>query len=426
MQHESHIAGEMASSVPSYRVADPARLRECVHCGLCLNACPTYVELGTEMDSPRGRIYLIRGLEDGSVALDDEVVRHLDLCLGCRGCETACPSGVQYGSIIEDARAYIERASSRPWWEKLRRAAILNVFPYRARMRALLGLAQVARGLGLWPLVTRFVEGAALLPPLRSGASLAEIHPARGRERARVGLLRGCVADVLFAEVNAAAVRVLTHYGVTVVVPPGQGCCGALHLHNGAPEAARQLARRNLLAFPDDLDAVVVTAAGCGSAMKEYAHLLSDDLSGARARQFAGRVRDVTEFLAELEAPAPARALHLRATYHDACHLAHGQGVRAAPRRLLSAIPGLELVEMGEADMCCGSAGSYNLTEPDMAQRLRERKIGHIVASGAECVVVGNPGCALQIRAGLAARGANVRVAHPVELLDQAYADTPS
>jgi glycolate oxidase iron-sulfur subunit len=320
--------GEMASSVlpsPAYRVADPARLRECVHCGLCLNACPTYVELGTEMDSPRGRIYLIRGLEDGSVALDDEVVRHLDLCLGCRGCETACPSGVQYGSIIEDARAYIERASSRPWWEKLRRAAILNVFPYRARMRALLGLAQVARGLGIWPLVTRLVEGAALLPPLRSGASLAEIHPARGRERARVGLLRGCVADVLFAEVNAAAVRVLTEFGVTVVVPPGQGCCGALHLHNGAPDAARQLARRNLLAFPDDLDAVIVTAAGCGSAMKEYAHLLGDDLSGARARQFAGSVRDVTEFLAEREAPA-GRALKLRATYHDACHLAHAQG----------------------------------------------------------------------------------------------------
>jgi glycolate oxidase iron-sulfur subunit len=403
------------------RVADPARLRECVHCGLCLNACPTYLELGTEMDSPRGRIYLIKGLAEGRVALDDAVVRHLDLCLGCRACEPACPSGVRYGTIIEEARAYIERTAPRSRWQRLRRAAILTVFPHRRRIRAALAVAQVARGLGLWSLATRLADAAALLPPLRSAARLQTFYPAAGRERARVGLLRGCVSDALFSDVNAAAIRVLTRHGVAVVVPPDQVCCGALHLHSGAPDAARRMARDNVFAFPADLDAVLVTAAGCGSAMKEYGHLLAGDAAAVPAQQLASRVRDVTEFLAELNLPPPARALALRATYHDACHLAHAQGVRAAPRQLLAAIPGLALVELGESDVCCGSAGSYNLTEPAMARRLRERKIDHIAATGAQCVAVANPGCALQIRAGLAARGLNIRVAHPVELLDEAY-----
>lgn len=418
------------SSARLQRVADPDLLRECVHCGLCLNACPTYLELGTEMDSPRGRIYLIKGLADGVLSLDRDVVRHLDLCLGCRACEPACPSGVRYGSIIEEARAYVERAAPRSWRERLRRALILAVFPHRRRLRAVLGLAHLARGLGLWPLVTRLVDAAALIPA-RAGApsgtharptspdprGLRGFFPAHGQERARVGLLVGCVGDALFSEVNAAAVRVLNRAGVAVVVPAEQGCCGALHLHSGDPDGARQLARRNLTVFPPELDAVVVTAAGCGAAMKDYAHLLGGD--GA-ARRFAGRVRDVTELVAEL-APRAARPLALRATYHDACHLAHAQGVRAAPRQLLAGIPGLELVELGESDVCCGSAGSYNLSEPEMARRLRERKIDHIVASGASCVVVANPGCALQIRAGLAARRLAVRVAHPVELLDEAY-----
>jgi glycolate dehydrogenase iron-sulfur subunit len=407
---------------PPLRPADPDRLRECVHCGLCLNACPTYLELGTEMDSPRGRIHLIRGLGEGTLALDDEVVRHLDLCLGCRACETACPSGVRYGSIIEDARAYVEQRARRPWWDRVRRAAIVAVFPHPRRMRALMGLAQVARALGLWPLVTGVVDAAALLPPWRASVSLAGFYRAHGRERARVGLLRGCVGAALFSEVNAAAVRLLTSNGVSVVVPPQQGCCGALHLHGGDPEAARQLARQNLFAFPHDLDAVLVTAAGCGSTMKEYGHLLANEAASARAGRFAARTRDISEFLIELGLPAPERRLDMRATYHDACHLAHAQNVRSAPRRVLASIGGLELVELGEADVCCGSAGSYNLTEPAMARRLRERKIDNIVATGASCVVVGNPGCALQIRAGLAARGLNVRVAHPVELLDEAYA----
>jgi glycolate oxidase iron-sulfur subunit len=390
---------------------------------LCLNACPTYLELGTEMDSPRGRIHLIRALSDGSLALDAEVVRHLDLCLGCRACETACPSGVRYGSIIESARAYVERHAPRSPWERWRRRGILAVFPHRRRVAALVQLATAARAIGMWGLIERFFDSAAALMPAAHGRPpLAAYHRAHGPERARVALLTGCVADVLFADTNAAAVRVLTRNGVSVMVPPGQGCCGALHLHSGAPDEARALARRNLDAFPAELDAVVVTAAGCGSTLKEYGTLLADDpVYGARARRLASQVRDVTEFLAGLPAAAPASGAAAKATYHDACHLAHAQGVRDAPRRLLACIPALELVELGEADVCCGSAGSYNLTEPAMARSLRERKIDHIAATGAQIVAVANPGCALQIRAGLAARGLAIRVAHPVELLAEAY-----
>jgi len=398
------------------------RLRECVHCGLCLNACPTYLELGTEMDSPRGRIYLLKELAEGRLDLRQEVVRHLDLCLGCRACEPACPSGVQYGHIIEEARAHLERAAPRSWLERLRRAAILRVFPYPRRLRALLGLAQAARRIGVWPLVTRRIEAAALVPAPRPHTAVTGLHPARGPQRLRVGLLTGCVGEALFGEVNAAAIRVLTRAGVTVLVPERQGCCGALHLHSGDPAAAQRLALNDIEAFPADLDAVVVTAAGCGSTMKDYGQLFAGTAAEARAQRFAARVRDVTEVLAEV-AIAPSRPLRLRATYHDACHLAHAQRVRAEPRRLLASIPGLDLVELGEADVCCGSAGTYNLTEPAMARRLRERKIDHIAATGATCVVAANPGCALQIRAGLAARGMNVRVAHPVELLDEASTD---
>jgi glycolate oxidase iron-sulfur subunit len=407
---------------------NPDRLRECVHCGLCLSACPTYLELGTEMDSPRGRIYLMKGLSEGSLGLDREVVRHFDLCLGCRACEPACPSGVQYGSLIEETRSYIERTARRSWRDRLRRAAILSVFPYPQRLRALLALSRLARTLRLWPLVTRFSSAAALLPGDRTASApaarepLRDFYPAVGHEHARVALLTGCVTDAVCGEVNAAAVRVLTRAGVAVVVPTAQGCCGALHLHSGDPEGARRLARRNLAAFPADLDAIVVTAAGCGSAMKEYGTLLAADADADRARRFAARVRDALEVVAEQTLPLAAHSQALRVTYHDACHLAHAQGIRATPRRVLESIPGLELVELAESDVCCGSAGSYNLSEPEMARRLRERKIDHIAASGADCVAVANPGCALQIRAGLAARGLNVRVAHPLELLDEAYA----
>ena len=402
------------------RVADPQRLRECVHCGLCLSACPTYLELGTEMDSPRGRIHLIRALEDGTLGLDADVVRHLDLCLGCRACETACPSGVRYGEIIEEARAYIERHAERSPADRLRRRAVLATFPHRRRVRLLLGLGRVARALGLWPLVQRWLPGAELLPSEPAPGPRGAFHAAVDSETLRVGLLAGCIGSEVFGHVNAAAVRLLTANGVAVVQPPGQGCCGALHLHGGDPNAARALARRNLDAFPSELDAIVVTAAGCGSTLKEYGHLLAGDARyGERAQRFAARVRDVTEIVAALDIePPPGRPRSLRVAYHDACHLAHAQGVRTAPRQILARVPGVELVPLAESDVCCGSAGSYNLTEPAMALRLRERKIDHIVASGAECVAAANPGCVLQIRAGLAARGLNIRVVHPIELLD--------
>lgn len=407
------------AAIDRARITDPALLNACVHCGLCLDACPTYLELGTEANSPRGRIHLVRAMEDGSLGLDAEVVRHLDLCLGCRACESACPSGVRYGRIIEDARAFVRRRAPRPWRERLRRRLLLAAFPYRRRVRALIALASLARRAGLWGPLSRRLPGAELLPAPAPVPPLAPFTPAGGRERLRVGLMTGCVAGELFGGVNAAAVRQLSRAGAAVVVPAGQGCCGALHLHGGEPQAARALARRVIDAFPADLDTVVVTAAGCGSAVKEYGELLDGDpLYRARARRFAERARDVTELLDALGAVPPGQAPRRRVTYHDACHLAHAQGVRAAPRRLLAAIPNLELIELSEADVCCGSAGSYNLTEPAMARRLRERKVDHILATGAEYVVTANPGCALHIQAGLAARGSAVRVLHPVELLD--------
>ena len=406
------------------RFADRERLLECVHCGLCLAACPTYVELGTEMDSPRGRIYLMRSLEEGTLDLTRDVVRHLDLCLGCLGCETACPSGVKYGELIEGARAYVEEHHRRPALERWWRRAIAGVFPHPRRLRALLAPARALQRIGLWNAVASVLPPAALLPRVRAAAELPELNLAVGPERARVGLLAGCVARELFAEVNRAAVRVLQRNGVTVRVPRAQGCCGALHVHAGDPATARRLAGRNLDAFPSDLDAVVVTAAGCGAVMKRYAHLLDNGGGGSRkqrAEALAARVRDVTEFLAELPLRAPAGHVEARVAYHDACHLAHGQQVRAAPRALLRSIPGLELVELAEGELCCGSAGTYNLTEPAMSRRLAARKVDDVVRTGASIVATANPGCSLQIQAELRRRGLAIAVVHPLELLDRAY-----
>jgi glycolate dehydrogenase iron-sulfur subunit len=406
---------------PIEHVASEQRLLECVHCGLCLNSCPTYLELGTEMDSPRGRIHLIRGLQEGKLWLNDDVVRHLDLCLGCRACETACPSGVRYGAILEEARAYVESKHRRAWWDRLRRQLITATFPHPKRLRRLLGLVEPLRRIGVWGAVRRLVPGADLLPEVISAGELPVLTQAEGEIRARVALLAGCVGGELFSGVNRATLRVLARNGISTVVPQAQVCCGALHLHGGDPQAARVLARRNLEAFPDDVDAIVVNAAGCGTAMKEYGELLAEGPLAERAKRFANKVRDVSELLVEMGLRSPHREVRERVTYHDACHLAHGQGVRQPPRALLAAIPGLVLIDLPESEVCCGSAGSYNLTEPRLATRLRERKVDHITATGATCVAAGNPGCLLQIRAGLRARGVDVRVAHPVELLDEAY-----
>jgi len=413
-------------------------LLKCVHCGFCLPTCPTYAELGQEPDSPRGRIYLIKALADGRVALTDSAAEHLSLCLGCRACESACPSGVPYGRLIEAGRAELEARRPGSVWRRLvRRAAFAGLLPRPALLRAVVtgfrlyqrsGLQRLVRASGVLRLLPASLAASEALlptlPPAGRGGALPEVVPARGARRARVGFLHGCVQDAVFRTHNEATLRCLARQGVEVAVPRAQGCCGALHAHAGEPETARALARATIAAFETaGVESIVVNAAGCGAHLKAYGHLLRDDPAWAgRAAAFARRVVDATEFLARAPLVGPLGPLPLRATYHDPCHLAHGQQVRAEPRALLRAVPGLELIELGEAEMCCGSAGLYNLTEPEMAHRLLERKLGHLEATGATTVVTANPGCILQIAAGLAARGRPVEVLHVVEVLDRAYA----
>jgi glycolate oxidase iron-sulfur subunit len=404
------------------RFVDYERFLDCVHCGLCLSACPTYLELGTEMDSPRGRIYLMKGIEEGSLPLSPDVARHLDLCLGCRACETACPSGVRYGELIESARSFVEDHHHRSFPDRVRRRLITLLFPHPRRLRTLLLPLRLLELLGVLASLRRLGGPAAMLPRLASWEPLPHIVPACGRARFRVGFVAGCVAQVFFAETNRATARVLSRNGCTVITPRQQACCGALYLHAGARRAALECARTNLDVFAEEFDAVIVNAAGCGAMLKQYGELLAaDPVYSRRASTFSAKVRDVTEFLSALPLVPPPNAVQARVTYHDACHLAHGQGVRAAPRALLRQIPGVELVEMADSDMCCGSAGSYNLTEPAMARRLGERKVASIRATGAACVAAANPGCAMQIQASLRRAGLPTKVIHPVELLDRAY-----
>ena len=412
-------------------------VNQCVHCGLCLASCPTFAELGTEMDSPRGRIFLIKALAEGRIALGASTAGHLELCLDCRACETVCPAGVPYGRLIEAAKAEIER--QRPGGV-LRRAfrwlnfGLLLTSPWRLRLAATVLRAYQTSGLG-W-LVRRgglarllpgtLAAGEALLPPLppaRERAALPPRIPAEGARRARVAMLTGCIQSVVFGAHNRATARVLARNGCDVVVPEAQGCCGALNAHGGDHARALALARHTIEVFEAaDADAVVVNTSGCGAHMKGYGHLLADDPAWAeRARRFAASVVDVAEFLAQEPLRGPLGPVPMTVTYHDPCHVVHGQKIRSEPRRLLAQIPGLSVVELVESDWCCGSAGIYNLTQPAMATRLLRRKIGHVVATGAEAVVTANPGCILQIRAGLAAHGVTTRVLHIVELLDQAY-----
>jgi glycolate dehydrogenase iron-sulfur subunit len=423
---------------PGLTELEYSQLLQCVHCGFCLPTCPTYAELGQEPDSPRGRIYLIKALADGRAALTDSLAKHLSLCLGCRACESACPSGVPYGHLIEAGRAELEARRPGSLWRRLvRRAAFDGLLPRPALLRAVAralrgyqqsGLQRLVRGSGLLRLFPASLAASErLLPPLPPagrGGRLPEVVPARGTRRARVGFLHGCVQDAVFRAHNEATLRCLARQGAEVAIPRAQRCCGALHAHAGEPEAARALARDTIAAFEGaGVETVVVNAAGCGAHMKAYGHLLRHDPAwAARGAAFARTVVDVTEFLARAPLVGPLGSLPLRATYHDPCHLAHGQKVRGEPRALLRAVPGLELVELGEAEMCCGSAGIYNLTEPAMAARLLERKMAHVEATGASAVVTANPGCILQIAAGLRARGRDVAVLHVVEVLDQAYA----
>jgi len=402
---------------------------KCVHCGFCLPTCPSYLLLGQEMDSPRGRIYMMKAGVEDRMALTPSVVQHFDTCLGCMACETACPSGVRYAPLIEATRATIERDHQRPPVERLFRAMLFRVLPYPRRLRVL------SLPIALAPLLRRSGLAAQLPPRLRALVNLAprvtaasrgvvpEHTSAQGDIRRRVGVITGCVQSVFFGDVNQATVRVLAAEGCDVIAPASQGCCGALALHGGRDEEARAFARALIPVFERaNVDEIVVNAAGCGSTLKEYGHLLAGDPVWAeRARQFAAKVRDVTETLTEL---GPSRAtrhpIATRAAYHDACHLAHAQGVRQPPRDLLAAIPGLTLVPLAENDICCGSAGIFNLVQPELAADLGRRKATHIAASGAEVVVTSNPGCILQIRS--ATEGADPdgrrRVFHVVEVLD--------
>jgi glycolate oxidase iron-sulfur subunit len=378
--------------------------------------------LGEEMDSPRGRIYLMRAVAEKRLDVTDGYRRHLDLCLGCRACETACPAGVPFGSLLETARAEIERRG-RPLRERLLSALIFAVFPYPGRLRALLAAGRLYRRAGLQALVRR--SGALrafprlgamdrLLGDVPAGTDLPEFLPARGRSRGRVALLMGCVQRHLFADVNRDTARLLQLAGWDVVVPRGQGCCGALDLHGGRLDMLRRRAAALGAAFPVDVDWVVTNAAGCGSAMREYGHWTSDEA----ATRLAARTRDVSELLAD--ADLPLDPLPMTVTYHDACHLVHGQKVRAAPRALLAKIPGLTVVPLADSELCCGSAGVYNILEPEMAEQVLEQKIRRIVETGARSVVSGNPGCLLQIASGCRQRGVDVEVIHPITLLARA------
>ena len=399
---------------------------DCVHCGFCLPTCPTYSLWQEEMDSPRGRIVLMRsGLEEGS-ELSAPLITHLDNCLGCMACVTACPSGVQYDKLIEDTRAQVERNWERPARERLLRRAIFAVFPHPGRLRALVP--------GMWLQSKLPIERLERRPRMRALAQLARLAPkpklsavaarlpehtpARGERRGTVAFLQGCVQRVLFHDVNAATVRVLAAEGFDVHAPRAPRCCGALQLHSGDDDPARARARETIAAFADH-DVVLVNAAGCGSAMKDYGHVLRDDPDWAeRAESFSAKVRDVTEFLADVEPRAPRRPIGIdRVAYHDACHLAHAQGVRAQPRALLRGIPELEVIDPDGWEICCGSAGIYNLTKPEPAAELGRRKVANLRATGATAIAAANPGCSIQIAALAEAEGEPLRVYHPLELL---------
>ncbi len=414
-------------------------LRACVHCGICLPQCPTYRLLGEEMDSPRGRIYLVRAAAEGRAELTPTLVRHLDLCLGCRACETACPSGVPFGRILETARGQIERAGVRPPERRQRLLDFaLRTFTDVRRLGRLMtalrlyqrsGLGRVVRGLGVLRAAPVLADMEALLPALPPPVPVPAVTPARGPRRGRAALLLGCVQRHLYPRVNAETARLLSAAGWDVVAPEDQGCCGALHLHAGRLAEYRALARQLIASLGSDVDVIVTNAAGCGSALKEAAHWLGDDAGPGQRSSVQTPpvrippVRDVAEVLAEADLPLQAIAdagRPLTVAYHDACHLAHGQRVRAEPRALLRRIPGLTLVDLAESDLCCGSAGVYNLLEPELAGELARGKAQRIRESGARVVAAGNPGCLMQIARQCASEGQTVEVVHPVELLGRA------
>jgi glycolate oxidase iron-sulfur subunit len=426
------MSGPVPIPYPNADAPTQEMIAACVHCGFCLPTCPTYAVLGVEMDSPRGRIRLMKTVWEhrlgaDSPGLDD----HISKCLDCRACETACPSGVEYGKLVEATRSQIVIARARSPLERLVRTAAFEwLLPHRRVLGAFAVASIAAKRLGMGTLLRATRLGIArrmadlldLLPDHASATAVAAAA-ANGERRGRVAMLEGCVMGSVFGDTNAATARVLARNGVEVVATVGQTCCGALHAHAGERERARDLARRNIAAFErSEVDAVIVNAAGCGAATKEYGWLLKDDPAwSARASAFATKVRDATEYLGDLGISARPGMLHGRVTWDDPCHLLHGQKIRAQPRALLAAIPGLDIVPLDEADWCCGSAGTYNVTQPDLARSILERKVANIVRTGADTVVTANPGCLMQIQSGLRQAGTNIRVVHLLDLLDEAY-----
>jgi len=411
---------------------------ECIHCGLCLQACPTYIELGKEADSPRGRIYLMRSLERETMPFTESFVQHISTCLDCRACESACPSGVPYGEMVERAREVIEKQVKRSGLSAAFRNFIFKqIFPFPRRLRFSFDLLRLYQSCGVQTLFRslnvlkvfpgRLAELEQLLPDIRRRKhhiKLGSTFPPMGKRKYRVGLLTGCVMNEVFGDINQATIRVLQRNGCEVIVPFSQGCCAALHCHAGITETAREMARRNIVAFDEArVDAVIINAAGCGAKLKEYHTLLQEDEAfRSLALAFSRKVRDISEFLDGLPEFSRPGELRVRVAYDDPCHLLHAQKIGKAPRNLLRQIPSLQLVELERPDQCCGSAGIYNLTQYDLSMAILDRKIADITNTKAEIVASGNPGCMLQISYGLRRAGlSGVRVLHPIELLDQAY-----
>jgi glycolate oxidase iron-sulfur subunit len=416
-------------------------LYKCVHCGFCLNACPTYLETGLEMESPRGRLALMKGVAEGRLAMTETVVGHWDMCLQCRACEVACPSGVPYGRLMEATRSQVETQFKRPLKERLgRKIGFGNVLTSPKRLRWVgraaklyrkTGMQSLARKTGLLSILpgdSEYLDSS--LPQLSDSFFLADgrVVQARGERRAKIALLAGCVMTLTHAPALEAAVRVLSHNGIEVHISARQGCCGALNAHAGELNSARKMARRNIDAFLTAMpDAVITASAGCGSTMKEYAELLHDDpVYKEKAEHVGSLTKDIHEFLIELGLRKPEASLDYTVTYQDACHLASAQRITAAPRQVLDAIPGLKRVEMEESAVCCGSAGTYSITQKEMSQRLGDRKAANIGATGAQIVATGNPGCALQMTSSLKRVDSSTRVRYVVELLDEAYMKSPS
>lgn len=416
---------------PKIDALNIAELDQCVHCGLCLNHCPTYRVLRLEPESPRGRIHLVRAAADGRIAANQRLKDHLFLCLMCRACETACPSGVHYGRIAEAARATLGPSGSLLARSAMN-LAFTRLLPFPRRLRGAARILRFYQRLGLSQLLRRLPprrlrEMEAMLPsiPNRFFPTAEDHFSALGERRAKVALLGGCVMSVVFSEINRATVRVLRRNGCEIAIPTGQVCCGALNVHNGETNAAKRMARQNIDALLDTgADAIIVNAAGCGATMKEYGHLLRDDPGYAeKARRFGGLVKDAAEFLAALGLTGKLGRVELTVTYQDPCHLAHGQRVRSQPRALLRAIPGIRFVEMEGSERCCGSAGVYNLTHPEMSGQILEEKMTCLARTGAEAVVAPNPGCMLQLGYGSRRFGPTVTVYHLMDLLDRAYTE---